>query len=488
MRRFIAQSILVVALSLCALSVQAFSLAGPEAGWQTGPLGYNTGGTIHDGPQNLNEEYRWNAPVLFYAFDPSFIEYFGTNGMLAVEQAMKILNDIPPASQMTDAYLNALPLDTTGVNFTASTLGIIDLKSAILSQLVLYMGLDQPGRYTWTLRSRQTQNSGGRTITNYVTIMRNFDPITFQPTNAVNGQSFDYVIQEDALGNADAFETVPGSPLPGVLSTAVAEGAIGSGLFYFGLTRDDLGGLRYIYRTNNLNFENLPANTSLATSTPGTFTSIGTGLSPYIPVIGIITNAGGTVTTNAGITNFFFAVTNGLRPGVDKLTFRRVNFDGILGTTFQPVTNIYTDRLLTVSSNGFQRIVTQRVERRITFPDIVFSASDLGLSGNPPTPNLILETDPQGSWINNAGINSRVIRGTLNGPGNITPFSISLSSLGPYFLNVNPGFTTGPDVTVLGFAWGSYDDISIKAIYPEYLNMSIADLEALFQATQGTTP
>ena len=53
----------------------AFSLVGPYAiaggdVWQVQRIGYNLGGDI-GGPMNVaaGEEYRWNTPNLFYAYD-----------------------------------------------------------------------------------------------------------------------------------------------------------------------------------------------------------------------------------------------------------------------------------------------------------------------------------------------------------------------------------------------------------------------------------
>ena len=34
---------------------------------------------------NLGEEYRLNSPIITYAFDESFLSFFGTEGVKAVE-------------------------------------------------------------------------------------------------------------------------------------------------------------------------------------------------------------------------------------------------------------------------------------------------------------------------------------------------------------------------------------------------------------------
>ena len=62
-------------------------------------LGYQQPGDI-GGPMDINEEYRWNVPVVTYAFDQSFLDYFGSNGVAAVEQAIGVINELPPASSI----------------------------------------------------------------------------------------------------------------------------------------------------------------------------------------------------------------------------------------------------------------------------------------------------------------------------------------------------------------------------------------------------
>src|SRR5438132_14074412 len=81
----------------------AFSLLGPYAiaggnVWQVERLGYNLGGDI-GGPMNAadGEEYRWNRPKIFYAYDAPVLDFFGTRGGEEVEKAVKIINDLPPA-------------------------------------------------------------------------------------------------------------------------------------------------------------------------------------------------------------------------------------------------------------------------------------------------------------------------------------------------------------------------------------------------------
>ena len=45
------------------------------------------------GPKGLKQFFRWNIPYLVYSFDASFINYFGFEGMDAVHDAFRVLND-----------------------------------------------------------------------------------------------------------------------------------------------------------------------------------------------------------------------------------------------------------------------------------------------------------------------------------------------------------------------------------------------------------
>src|SRR6266702_362658 len=73
-------------------SAFGFALMGPfNEAWQVPVIGYNLPGDI-GGPKNIGEEYRWNTPTNYYAFEASFLDYFGSNGVRAVEQAIGIIN------------------------------------------------------------------------------------------------------------------------------------------------------------------------------------------------------------------------------------------------------------------------------------------------------------------------------------------------------------------------------------------------------------
>src|SRR5580658_6978709 len=85
-------------LSVCALlsfsakRADAFALLGPYESWMQYTNGLRQPGDI-GGPMDIGNGYRWNVPVVTYGFDKSFLDFFGTNGVAAVEAAIQILND-----------------------------------------------------------------------------------------------------------------------------------------------------------------------------------------------------------------------------------------------------------------------------------------------------------------------------------------------------------------------------------------------------------
>ena len=88
-------------------------MLGPYADWMDLNKSYRLPGDI-GGPMNLGEGYRWNVPVITYGFERSFLDYFGTNGVAAVESAIQTLNQVPSASQIN---LQDFPLETWRANY-----------------------------------------------------------------------------------------------------------------------------------------------------------------------------------------------------------------------------------------------------------------------------------------------------------------------------------------------------------------------------------
>jgi hypothetical protein len=252
-----------------------FSLIGPYDAWQIEQLGYQFAGDM-GGPKMLAEEYRVNVSDLTYAFDESFINFFGERGMREIEKAMAILNGEPPTSKMSKD-LDEYPLNGARINARASALGIMDLKTEVMGTLLEQVGLGSPERFVWTLNDRLCDGNVPHPIL-YSTVMRNFDPVTWSPSRFVNGSAFTYTIR--LVINNDSCESniyeaipIPVDPTSAVLTslvswTGIGGGSVGrnyfsfaalplTGVYYNGLTRDDAGGLRYLMTPGNMNTENL---------------------------------------------------------------------------------------------------------------------------------------------------------------------------------------------------------------------------------------
>ena len=139
----------------------AFSLLGPFPAWQLAAYGglqldYNQPNDI-GGPMQVNEGYRWNIPVIYYAFDQSFINYFGPDGIAAVNEAIATFNNLPPMDQIVSDgfsfFLNGeiVPTRTTLVNQTAQEIGLLDVKSVASRTPRLFP--DSPPPYSWNCKA-----------------------------------------------------------------------------------------------------------------------------------------------------------------------------------------------------------------------------------------------------------------------------------------------------------------------------------------------
>ena len=445
MFRFLRQTLLALAFTGALHSASGFSLLGPFDTWQVPGLAYNPRNFDIGGPMNIGEEYRWNIRTITYGFDESFLNYFGQRGVEEINKAVAIINKLPPVSKMS-SNLVEFPMDATRANSRASALGLADLKSTAMGLLLEEMGLASPERYVWALRDRRTFSSPNST--NYLVIKRNFDPVTFAPSSYVNGTLYTYSIGEFAvLGGgqyADAVEA-PVDPLAftdtAVVSSAdntESAGGLLNGDYYTGLTRDDVGGLRYLYRKNNFNVEGL---------IPGT---TGGGGSPFAPV------------------GSFIPVDVALRPGVEKITFKRARYDSQVGDFITTVRS-YRDTYVvnsTLFKQGTQRVLTQ--------PDILFTAEDLGLNNGGEPIGTVRTTCAAPVWVNNDPLNGQV---TLAGPGQIQPqVIIRFNKIGPFNINVNPRFLDEANHLRFGFVWGSFDGTTNEpVVYP--IGTSVGELE-----------
>jgi hypothetical protein len=452
MLRLFKRTILTVAILGAANSGFAFALLGPlDPSFMTVGIGYGLPGDL-GGPMNLGEGYRWNVKTIYYGFDPSFIHYFGTKGSNAVVQALTVINNLPAMSKLS-ADLREFPTDTRRVNFRASSLGIIDLKSYTLAFMMEELGLASPERYAWTLRNRTVVSP---TVTTYVVVQRNFDPVTMVPSPYVNDTLYYYAIVDPIPLNgnqtyADAIE-LPVDPLQSFTTLATASDSIYglgifSGSFFTGLTRDDVGGLRYLYRKglDNAYYEGLVTNATAS--------------------------GGGGVFTPVGGSNSIVNI--GLRSGVDKIMFKAFKNESGVGN-FIAFTNSNQDAYYTNS-----HLVKQTYGRGMIVPDIIFSAQDLPIvpPGNfPPTISRSI------AFINNSALNAGGSgTGATAGPGNISPsLVITFNKVGPFFFNQTP--TSLDQATGLfGFVWGSYDGrTNDPVVYPA--GLTIQDLQQIIFA------
>lgn len=146
----------------------------------------------------------------------------------------------------------------------------------------------------------------------------------------------------------------------------------GLGSFATGLTRDDVGGLRYIYRPDNKNVETLPAD---ATGSCGVWRS-DRGFR-RVDSRGAAEHQLGWLEAGRRPMPFRF-IRRPCAGGVDKVTFVRGP------AVYQPgaysVTNRYTETVVAVVTNGLQRTISQRVTRVLAAPDLLFVAADLVLT------------------------------------------------------------------------------------------------------------
>lgn len=275
--RFIRYLCLALSLSARVHRASAFALLGPFAPWMTAQLSYQDGDSI-GGPMEIGQGYRWNVPIITYDFDQSFQDYFGPKGVAAVENAIKILNDLPPTSTIN---LTNYPLNGPGINYSAQSQSLVDMKSMALTLLVEQMGLAQPTRFTYCLTNFSFSDIplGSYSWFDYTNVaMRNYDSVTLEPSPLVDGIL--YWGAALAIDGLEYYYYYTYQPTPifadvipitaeGYGTIAVADGEpsgpyfdssalyYSAGTFYTGLTRDDVGGLRYLLNTNNVALESL---------------------------------------------------------------------------------------------------------------------------------------------------------------------------------------------------------------------------------------
>ena len=73
------------------------------------------------GPQGSKDFFRWNIPLLTYAFDASFMQYFGLEGRDAVKVAFTSVNDFFDNNEYSG--VSSLELTTHGFRSNYNTTG-----------------------------------------------------------------------------------------------------------------------------------------------------------------------------------------------------------------------------------------------------------------------------------------------------------------------------------------------------------------------------
>ena len=128
-----------------------------------------------------------------------------------------------------------------------------------MSRIANLLGLAQPDRYVWTLHDRIATPIA--CFFDYITVQRNFDPINYTYSSYVDGQLFNYYIQEDCT---EALAVPVGVDNSIKIERAVADGldanfdTVAYGRYYSGLTRDDIGGLKYLMAAQQFQVEGTP--------------------------------------------------------------------------------------------------------------------------------------------------------------------------------------------------------------------------------------
>lgn len=376
--------------------------------------GYRQAGDI-GGPMDIGQGYRWNVPLVTYAFDESFTDFFGSNGVAAVEGAIAILNALPQSSSIN---LTNFPQGSRRENFAAQAQQLYDLKSMTLALMLEQMGLGPPTRNVFDLRQwdlifltkPDEESWPPGTIPNLV-IERNFDPETLAPSHNANGTDYAGIAYHSAAGNdVIEFQLDPYQPGPQAVADLLTDAR--SGEFCVGLTKDDVGGLRYLLSTNTLNFETLLPD---------------------------VQGAG----TNAG--NF---VNLALRPGIEKITFARQEYDSLSGQAV-PITNQFVDTYITNET-----VKHQLLERVVSQPDFLFSVADLGQFP-------YVRTGTTNWW------NSVAVTGSTNqtGPGVIgPPVKIVFDKRGPMVVTSDD---YSDSAGLYSYYWGSFDgSLNAPVVYP----------------------
>ena len=396
----------------------AFVLMGPPNPGEASPssgLNFNYTDDF-GGPKDLRRFFRWNMPDLTYSFDASFVNYFGLDGMEAVQGAFGVVNDF----FHNEDYSGMSQLDfakhgfagnyaTHWENTTAKNAQVIDLKSLTLGMLLNQLGLGNPHRHAFTIIDATSNVVNSQVL--FSATLRNYDPVSLEETDLINGVGYSYRLIHDAtnvtaggslsgVSTADMEEFTTDtsasawSAVAGIADAFYGNTALywtdmpsryGFGVYYDGanamgghleprhaLTYDDAGGLRYLYRTNTYAYEDLDLSVTLVE--PAQFLSavdakhFATPSGRMFPVFPRGSTPGGSVPFEfpligrlRGMPIIGFGgtsasnvvlVAQGLRGGIDRIQFHHRPFDSLLGRFFTETNIIWTDTFISTNANN----------------------------------------------------------------------------------------------------------------------------------------
>lgn len=238
-------------------------------------------------PKNLGEEYRRNVPVLYYACDANFLDYFGTSGQMAVDSAFGVLNNVftnnPTGRKVgLDGYsflLSEFPLEIQHINYQAQVLGLYDVKSTIMAEMMEQLGLADPTYYVYGIHDWIHVGPVGCPVgQEYDVVMRNFDyfstPLNqLQYSAYINDVLYSYDIIEDCTGPNPVRVAEPFAVdflANGYTPLADQTHNATWGVYYTGLTRDDVAGLRRLLTASDIKTETISPDSLLLTITTNT--------------------------------------------------------------------------------------------------------------------------------------------------------------------------------------------------------------------------
>ena len=421
-----------IVLAAAARPAQAFVLIGLPSANQSVVFNFTDD---MGAPRDIKQFFRWNIPNLTYSFDSSFVNFFGLDGINAVNEAFGVVNDFFAPTDGAYSGVTALDLvshgfrsnyNTTAVNVTAQNAQVMDVKSLVLGMLLNNMGIGNPHRHAYSINSVSTNLAG--TQWNFNVLLRNWDPMTYTSSSNINNVGYSYRLIHDSppsvgvtiapsvMDMEEFTSDTSGNAFSAVAS--IADAFYGNTalfwtdtptLYSFGvyyhkdnaiggqneprhtLTYDDAGGLKYLYRTNNFVFESLDPSVVLVVPAqflpmtaipvfPGPTGRLfpdtlggNQGLIPRRNLPGLPPGIPTVSVLPAPTPPVLVDVA--LRGGRDTMSFTYQPFDSLLGVTFTATNQTWTDTF--VSTNG-QNVVRSGNAFAIVQPSLKFFDQTVG--------------------------------------------------------------------------------------------------------------